>query len=303
MKSLTFFLSRKSKLLGFKKNKKNRYKRKQPVKKETLTLRQRFHIRMHMLIKTVFVTLLITCMALFFIFMHDFITQSDYFRANTISVEGCERLTKKQILDSAKIKEGDNFVSMNLRTIQKKLLSNPWIAKAEIARTQSGVISIRVQEQKPLAVVDFGKRFLINTDGIIFKEAADSEGIGMPVMSGIDYSDWKASETPGAPFLSSVLEILRAGSTPGGVLPNGSIKHILIDKEMGLTLQIAGPVRMVKIGYGDYDVKFNRLGRILSYLATDKNIPFIEEMDLRNPDSVVARPLIEEDSEKDKKEV
>ena len=69
-----------------------------------------------------------------------------------------------------------------------------------------------------------------------------------------------------------------------------------------MTLQIAGPVRIVKIGYGDYDVKFNRLGRILSYLATDKNIPFIEEMDLRNPDSVVARPLIEEDSEKDKKD-
>ncbi|MFZ2634686.1 MAG: FtsQ-type POTRA domain-containing protein [Desulfosalsimonadaceae bacterium] len=285
--------------MGFKKNKKNRYKRKPPVKKESIPIRH----RMHILIKTVFVTLLIACMALFFIFIHDFITQSDYFRADTISVEGCELLMENQILDAAKIKEGDNFVSMNLKTIQKRLLAHPWVAKAEIARTPSGAISIRIQEQKPLAVVDFGKRFLINTDGVIFKEATDAEGIGMPVMSGIDYSDWKAAETPGAPFLSSVLEILRAGSTKGGVLPNGSIKHILIDREMGLTLQIEGPVRMVKLGYGDYEVKCSRLRRILSYLATDKHIPFIEEMDLRNPDSVVAKPGIIQDTEKDKKEV
>lgn len=287
--------------MGFKRNKRNRYKRKQQqsVQKETVDIRQRIHF----LIKTVFVTLLIACMALFFIFIHDFITQSDYFRADTISVEGCDRLTEDQILAAAKIKEGDNFVSMNLKAIQKKLLAHPWIAKAEIIRTPSGVISIRIQEQQPLAVVDFGKRFLINTDGVIFKEATDAEAVGMPVMSGIDYSDWKAAETPGAPFLSSVLEILRAGSKPGGVLSNGSIKHILIDKEMGLTLQVIGPVRMLKLGYGDYDIKCSRLSRILSYLATDKNIPFIEEMDLRNPDSVVAKPGIEQDSEKDKKEV
>ena len=271
--------------------------------KETLTIRQRIRARIHILIKTVFVTLLIACMALFFIFIHDFITQCDYFRADTISVEGCERLTEKEILDTAKIKKGDNFISMNLKTIQKRLLAHPWIAKAEIVRTPQGIISIRVKEQKPLAVVDFGRRFLINTDGVIFKEAADSEVAGMPVMSGIDYSDWKTSETPSAPFLSSVLEILRAGSTPGGVLPNGSIKHILIDREMGLTLQIDGPVRMVKLGYGDYEVKCSRLARILSYLATSKNIPFIEEMDLRNPDSVVAKPGIVQDTEKDKKEV
>jgi len=285
--------------LGFKKNRKNRYKRKPPVKKEAVGIRQSLRI----LFKSAFFALLIGVMSLSFIFVHDVITQCDYFRADTISVEGCERLTEKQILDAAKIKEGDNFVSMNLRTIRERLLVHPWIAKAEIVRTPSGIIAISVLEQKPLAVVDFGKRFLINEDGVIFKEAEASEVAGLPVMSGIDYSDWKASETPGAPFLSSVLEILRAGCTPDGVLTNDSIKHILIDREVGLTLQVEGPVRMVKLGYGNYDVKCSRLGRILSYLATDTNIPFIEELDLRNPDSIVARPGIVEESEKVKKEV
>ena len=288
-------------MLGFNKVKKNRYKRKPEEKKAPVPIQH----RMRFFIKTVFVTLLIACMALFFIFIHDFITQCDYFRVDTISVDGCAHLTKKQILEAAKIKEGDNFLSMNLKNIQKKLLAYPWITKAEIARTPAGIISIRICEQKPLAVVDFGKQFLINTDGVIFKEATSSETAGLPVVSGVDYSDWKSAETPGAPFISSVLEILKVGNTPGGVFTKVNIKHILIDKEMGLTLQLEGdgPVRMVKLGYGDYDVKCSRLGRILSYLSTDAHIPFIEEMDLRNPDSVVAKPGIAEDSEKDKKEV
>jgi cell division protein FtsQ len=288
--------------LGIKnKKKKNRYKPKAPVKKAAVPAQQ--HLRL--LIKMIFVGLSIASMVLIFIFIHDFITQtdSDYFRADTISVEGCERLSRNQILDAAKIKEGDNFVSMNLKAIQKKLLAQPWIAKAEIGRTQSGIISIRIQEQKPMAVIDFGKPFLVNTDGVIFKEAADTEAAGLPVMSGISYSDWKTPETPESPFLSSVIDILKDWSAPDGVLANKCIKHILIDKEMGLTLKIEGPVRMVKLGYGEYDVKRRRLGRILAYLSTHKIIPFIESMDLRNPDSVVAKPGILQDTEKDKKEV
>jgi len=284
-----------------KNKKKNRYKSKPPVKKAAVPARQ----RLHLLIKIVFVGLSIASMVLIFIFIHDFITQTDadYFRADTIAVEGSERLSRNQILDAAKIKEGDNFVSMNLKAIQKKLLAHPWIAKAEISRTESGIISIRIQEQKPMAVIDFGKPFLVNTDGVIFKEATETEAAGLPVMSGISYSDWKTPETPEAPFLSAVIDILKDGSAPGGVVSNKSIKHILIDKEVGLTLKIDGPVRMVKLGYGDYDVKRRQLGRILAYLSTHKIIPFIESMDLRNPDSVVAKPGIEQDTEKDKKEV
>ena len=302
MQNLPFIWNRKCKLLGFKKkNKKNRYKREAPVKKAAVPAPQ----RMHLLIKTIFVSLLIASMSLIFIFIHDFITQTDadYFRADTIAIEGNAHLTRQQILAAAKIKEGDNFVSMNLKAIQKKLLAHPWIAKAEIVRTPSGVISIRIKEELPLAVIDFGKPFLINTEGVVFKEASDTEAAGLPVMSGISYSDWKTPETTDGPFLSSVIEILKAGSAPGGVMANQHINHILIDKEMGLTLKIDGPVRMLKLGYGDYDVKCRRLGRILAYLATHKNIPFIEVMDMRNPDSVVAKPGIIQDTEKDKKEV
>ena len=126
---------------------------------------------------------------------------------------------------------------------------------------------------------------------------------GMPVMYGIEYSDWKTSETPETEVFVSVLEILNIGRSAATVLPNTLIKNINVDREIGLTLETDGPVRTIQLGYGSYKKKYSRLEKILSYVEQDGEIECIEALDLRNPDHIVARPGNEKLSEKDKKEV
>ncbi|MCD6586359.1 MAG: FtsQ-type POTRA domain-containing protein [Desulfobacteraceae bacterium] len=264
-----------------------------------MTIRQSIRI----LFKSTFLALMVIGMSLVFIFIHDVFTQCDYFKAETITVEGGQRLTRDRILKIADIEEGVNLVSLNLKIVRKRLLAHPWIAEADIRRTFPGSIFIRIREQEGLAVLDFGKQFLINKDGVIFKEAQASDITGMPVMSGIDYSDWKTLETPGSPVFVSVLEILNIGRSSDAILPNTIIKKINVDREIGLTLETDGPVRIIQLGYGDYRKKYSRLKKILSYVEQNEEISFIKEIDLRNPDHIVARPGNEKLSDKDKKEV
>lgn len=284
--------------MGNNQPRKNRYKKKQPVKNRAMTIKQSIHI----LFKSTFLALMIVGMSLVFIFIHDVLTQCDYFKAQNISVEGVHRLTVKQILETAEIEEGVNLVSLNLRTIRKRLLAHPWIAEADIRRTFPGEIAIQIQEQEPIAVLDFGKQFLVNSSGVIFKEALASDTAGLPVMSGIEYSDWKTLETPETPVFVSVLEVLTIGRSSSEILPNRLIKNIRVDREIGLTLETEGPVRTIQLGYGGYRKKYSRLEKILSYVEQNEDIPFIEEIDLRNPDHIVARPGNDTLSEKDKKE-
>jgi cell division protein FtsQ len=286
-------------LLGINQPKKNRFKKKEPVKNRAMTLKQSIRI----LFKSSFLALMIVGMSLMFIFIHDVLTQCDYFKAETITVEGGHRLTPAQILETAKIEDGVNLVSLNLKTIRKRLLAHPWIAEADIRRTFPETISIRIREQEPLAVLDFGKQFLINRSGVIFKEAEAFETAGLPVMSGIDYSDWKILETPETQVFVSVLEVLNIGRSSEGILPNRLIKHIKVDREIGLTLETDGPVRTIQLGYGSYRKKYSRLEKILSFVEQDEEIETIEDIDLRNPDHIVARPGDEKLSEKEKKEV
>lgn len=286
-------------MLGINQAKRNRFKKKKSVQNSGMTLKQSIRI----LFKSSFLALMMVGMSLVFIFIHDVLTQCDYFKAEMITVGGGQRLTPDQILKTAEIAEGVNLVSLNLKMIRKRLLAHPWIAEADIRRTFPGSIAIHIKEQEPLAVLDFGKQFLINRGGVIFKEAEASEISDMPVMSGIEYSDWKTLETPETRVFVSVLEVLNIGRSAETVLPNTLIKNINVDREIGLTLKTDGPVRKIQLGYGGYKKKYSRLEKILSYVEQDAEIEFLEVVDLRNPDHIVARPGNEKLSEKDKKEV
>jgi cell division protein FtsQ len=287
--------------LGKTKPRKNRYKKKKPVKNRAETLRQGVRI----LLKSAFLALVMVGMSLVFIFVHDVLTQCDYFKAEKIAVEGERILTREEILKTAEIEKGDNLVAMNLRTIQRKLRSHPWIADADVRRTFPDRIHIRIREQEPLAVLDFGKPFLVNTSGVIFKEAQAAETSGLPVMKGLTYADWKPAENPDTetPVFDSVMDILRISRRSGETPPVTEIKTIHVDREMGLRLEIAGPVRFVQFGYGGYDKKYGRLSKVLCHIAENEALDTIQAIDLRNPEHIVATPGTKILSEKNKKEV
>ena len=287
------------KLLGTKAPRKNRYKKKPPEKNPTRTFRRMVGI----VFKSVFLALVLVGMSLVFILIHDVLTQCQYFRAENISVSGGNRLSPEQILEAAGIQNGVNLVSLNLGAVRNRLLDYPWIAEADVRRTFPKQIAISIKEQEPLAVLNFGKQFLINCDGIIFKEAEPEEIKGLPMLSGIEYTDWRTTDTPESPVFASVMDILRSGGSPDGILPNACIKTIHVDREMGVTLEIDGLVRTVKLGYGHYIEKYRRLEKIYAWIKQEKAVPFIEELDLRHPERIVARPGNEPLSEEDQKEV
>ena len=106
----------------------------------------------------------------FFIFMHDVVTQSGYFTAKGVIIEGGQRLSQKQIAEQAQLRAGMNILAANLTVARKRLLSHPWIDEAEITREIPSGLIIRIKEHEPLAIVDLGHKFLINEKGEIFKD-------------------------------------------------------------------------------------------------------------------------------------
>lgn len=285
--------------MGSKPPRKNRYKKKTPEKNPARTFRR----TLGMAFKSIFLALAMVGMSLVFIFIHDLLTQCRYFSLEKLEVSGGQRLSVEEILETAEIQKGVNLVSLNLRAVRNRLLAHPWIAEADVRRTFPDQIAIRIREQEPLAVLNFGKQFLINRDGVIFKEAQPDEISCLPVLSGMDYTDWQIPDTSESPVFSSVMKILQLGDSPDGILPNARIKTIHVDREMGVTLETEGSVRTVKLGYGLYSEKYRRLEKIYTWIGQDDAVPFIEELDLRNPERIVARPGNEKLSEEDQKEV
>lgn len=274
--------------------------------------------------------------SLFLIFLYDCFTQSDYFRAKSIVIKGTHRLSEQEVMKLADIRLGVNILSVNLSKLEKRLQLHPWIADADIRRGLPSDIYIRITEQEPLAILsmdeireeayqaDVGEkedisriteagyweseekirepdslRFMINTDGKIFKKWDPSrDPPDLPLITGLSISDIRISEAErfeSVPY-KAVMRLLQLGKRPGSILPNKFIRTIRVDREMGVTLQLAkcpgikglstNRIRAVKLGYNNYPDKYERLREILFYLGK-QNIVNIDSIDLNNLNRIV----------------
>lgn len=237
----------------------------------------------------------IVAMSLVFIFGHDWLTQCNYFRAQTVKISGIERLDREQVLEAAEISKGTNIISINLRTARKRLLTLAWVAEAEIRREFPDSFMIRIREHKPVAVIELGKHFLVNAEGEIFKETDKKKFSELPVISGVEYQYWKADNSGNIPVFESVMFVVNRGEKQDTVLPTGKIRQIQVDRELGLTVETEEfPAQLIHLGYGGYESKYRRLSKIFSYLERRGASFELEEIDLRYPDRIVAKPAGDE---------
>jgi cell division protein FtsQ len=284
-------------LLGRKRLRKNYYKNSNARKRNKMLKRFVFGLKL-MAVGTalVFVSLL-------FVFSYDFLTQCDYFKAEELMVNGAHRLTQNQVLQQANITTGVNIFSVNLSKVRKRLLAHSWIEDAEVRRELPSGINIRVKEQEPLAVLDLGRKFIINTHGEIFKEMDKADYCNLPMISGLEFSDINVKgESRSVPF-DSVMKILGLGQKPESVLPYSLIKKINVDREMGLTIYAFDHIREIKIGYNNYQDKYAMLKDVLFYLEKNGGFSRLESIDLNNLNRIVVNPAKIESAAKDHKEV
>jgi cell division protein FtsQ len=186
-------------------------------------------------------------LSLLFVFCYSLLTQSAFFEASVLTVDGQQRLSQQVVLEQAGLRAGTNIFSVNLRTTRKRLLAHPWIAEAEVGREIPSGIQIRIKEHEPLAVLDLGRKFILNTRGQIFKEWRPTDSPGLPLVTGLDYVDIDPQgHATSAPF-KAIMRVLKLGRQTGSVLPNDRIKKIAVDREIGITVYAFENARAMKI--------------------------------------------------------
>ncbi|MFO8083064.1 MAG: FtsQ-type POTRA domain-containing protein [Desulfobacterales bacterium] len=243
------------------------------------------------LLKIVLVFASIPVMSAVFILGHDLLTQSNYFKSEHIIIEGAQGLSEKQVKQQAGIEEQTNIFAFNLFLAQKKLMAHPWIKQAQVARKLPNTIYIRIAEQIPLAVVDLGEKFIVNTDGLIFKRLENTDPENLPVIEGLSYSDLRTANDGGSPWFLSVMEVLQLGNTPASVLANHSVRRIEVDRQAGLLLHTTDQNRIIKLGFENYSEKYAKLERVIFNLKSQYFFNDYSCIDLINPDRIVVYPV------------
>ncbi len=253
-------------------------------------------------LKVTFCILFVPVMSAFFIFSYDLLTQCSYFECEHIIIEGAERLSEKQVKEQAGFENRMNILSFNLFVARKKLLGHPWIEQAQVGREFPNTVFIRITEHKPLAVLDLGEKFILNTEGLIFKKLEPGDPEDMPIVSGLFYSDLSTNHEPGSIRFLSVMEVLKLGNESDSVFPNHLIRHILVDRQIGLSLHGSDQEKMIKLGFENYSEKYAQLKKVIFQLKDQYGFNDYHCIDLINPDRIVVYPIKNELEAHEKRE-
>jgi cell division protein FtsQ len=210
--------------------------------------------------------------------------------ATSISVKGNSQLSEKQVVECSKLNVGENILSMNLSAAKKRLLSHPMISSVIFERDFPSGVTIVIKENVPIAILDIGRTFAINAHGEIFIETSLADAKRMPLIVGFTPSDINADGKIHIQPFVEVLNLLHIGLRPNSLLPVNSIKKIHVDKQTGLTVNTSGRIKKIKLGYGNYPKKIDRLKTIFNFLNDRKDLNKFVSVDLNNLKRIVLKP-------------
>ncbi|WP_020588780.1 cell division protein FtsQ/DivIB [Desulfobacter curvatus] len=243
----------------------------------------------------IFLVLFVGAMSLGCIYMHDAVLQSPLFDVKTIMIDGLDRVTRDEVLARTGLDKPGNIFELQPAMLEKKLNTHPWIRMATVKRQLLSTISIKIEEQEPLAIVTIENLadIVINAQGAPFKEyePAKDDLKELPVISGVDLSLSNSTYLFEGDLFNAVMEILR-------IKGFGQIQTILGDENTGILINILNTypntgftknsdqtesenktVIPIKLGFDGFEKKLARARQIQRYMETnypDKTISAID---------------------------
>jgi cell division protein FtsQ len=165
-----------------------------------------------------------------------------------------------------------------------------------------------------LAVIDLGRKFLINEKGLIFKEMGAHDPTNLPVVHGLRFSDISIPDPPPTrrarservgstgpripksmlgSLYETVVAVLNLGLQYHGTFPDWTIKKIHVDRELGLTLVTADRQTAIKLGFNEFSAKYELLRKIIDFLNQGLVLKTrdVGSIDLKNLNRIVLNPI------------
>jgi len=113
-----------------------------------------------------------------------YLMTSPRFGLEKVEMEGQRLRTKDDLLARAGIKMGQNVFTIDLDAARTKMLGDPYVEHATLARRLPDTIIVDIEERVPAAVVVIGQvPYLVTRDGVTFKRLEVGDPSDLPVIT------------------------------------------------------------------------------------------------------------------------
>lgn len=109
----------------------------------------------------------------------------DLFGLKRVLVSGTSLVSQEEVIALAEVEPGTSLFAIPLDSVQKRVGANPFIKVAAASRQFPRTLCIQVHERTPLAYLNAGKLYSIDSTGYIMPMPAAGPQLGIPILSGL----------------------------------------------------------------------------------------------------------------------
>jgi cell division protein FtsQ len=115
-----------------------------------------------------------------------YVKTSPRFAVNEIVTIGAKRRSAEEVAITAGIVKGQNVFTTDLDRARTRLLADPWIAEAQLARQLPGTIFVQVTEREAGGLVAMGgETYLATREGLVIKRLEPGDPTDLHIVTGL----------------------------------------------------------------------------------------------------------------------
>jgi cell division septal protein FtsQ len=207
---------------------------------------------------------------------------SDRLKVASVYVKGQRFLSEGEVRELLGPAVGENILKLDLKALQARLMTSPWVAEASVKRTLPDTLHVEIVERVPLALAEVERLYLMDGDGALIDiYGPRTASFDLPIVRGLGVTDGEArrgrAERAGA--------LLRDLGELGAF-----ISEVEVEDTGELRVVMRGAGEILRLGPPPYRRK------LTTFLALRKDLaqrcPDAEYFDLRYRDRIyVKEPL------------
>jgi cell division protein FtsQ len=215
--------------------------------------------------------------------------QSPRFAVNQIDIAGNARLSVDRMLSLSELHKGMNIFDVRAEDAKKKLMADPWVLSAEVARKLPDSVSIHVTERKAAALVALGETMLATRDGVVFKRLEEGDPTDLPVVTCLDEASVSSDPEGTKRTIADALDLLAEYETTR-IAQRYPAEELCARPDGTFALVIGKDGLSLRLGPAPYRRKLAQAERVLYELERRRTKADLVLLDNEaRPDRVVVR--------------
>ena len=219
-----------------------------------------------------------------------YVKTSPRFAVSEIVTTGSKRHSPEELASIAGIVKGNNVFTTDLDGARARLLADPWVSEATLARQLPGTVYVRVVEREAAGVLGTGDgTYLVTREGEPFKKLEAGDPTDLVVVTGVDPGAFQRDRVGASLQVKRALDVVE-DLERAGLAKRWPAQEVHLDKDGSVGVTLGKEAILLQLGQPPFREKIEAGKAVLAEVARRKANASVVFLDNEaHPERVVVR--------------